>query len=754
MSTHTPRRGGSSDFTQFEGLESRIVLSAPHDLAIVGMTFDATAGFVPYIEELTWAQDRSITGNRTPFGDAGPGTPIPTNTTDLINGPSGSLIPFYETPQFPDTTSAARFIADEAYPLGWIGGSSGAHETATADVAAVVERSADAQIADLVGSWSMQITHITSAGVFTRLGQASINAAGGFFSLATGATGDPVWVGEGFEFEGPPDNGRFDIRMGSGDSVVMYLSVDKSVILLADLDGRDGDGWMGIGIRQGFALTDAEVAGSYRAGVLYEGQDAVEGANMSDLDDGVPVAAWQIDLATDGTFKMYDLDAADRGDFSQLAGSGTWTQGSGIVTLTDTDTGIRIQITLSDNGTSGLITQFTQQSPAITERPMAIVTKVTPDPDNLGTVLTAGIFNKDGKPVVFDLREASDSWSVVDVERYARDDLAFAPASGLGANPADIEAFEASDGRLIAAITTDDGLFAMQRDDAGFWRLRNLTDSLPGADNIISNITVFTDNNGVSYVAGTTQVGDMVTYVFDPGANSGEGVWSYTNISVEQLAPKNQTTPVFVGPLISYVTAWNGLNIAGLDADGNIQAVWSGNGGAVWNASNLSTITGAPAMASGLTAYLTDWQGINIIGLDDHGQVLATWWVPAFVGNWRVSDLTAISGGPALTGSSLTSFVAPWGALNIAGLDANGDIQAYWWTETNDQWQVANLTAAIAPGDPKPAEQLQSQTNLTYGGELNVLGTDPGTGDLLRLYFRVDTDQWIVQNVTTDAEFV
>ncbi|VAX41862.1 hypothetical protein MNBD_PLANCTO03-1896, partial [hydrothermal vent metagenome] len=453
-------------------------------------------------------------------------------------------------------------------------------------------------------------------------------------------------------------------------------------------------------------------------------------------------------------FEMYEIEAADKGDFSELAASGPWTQGNGVVTLTDTDTGIRFVLTLSSTGSSGFVSQLIQQSPTITERPMAIVTRIAPDPSDLGTVLAAGIFDKDGNPVVFDLREASDSWSVVDVERYAMDDLAFAPTDGLGANPADIEAFEASDGRLLAAITTDDGLFAMQRDEAGFWRLRNLTDSLTGADNITSTITIFTDNNGTSYVAGTTGAGEMVTYVFDPTANNGEGAWSYTNISVEQLAPKNQTTPVFVGPLISYVTAWNGLNIAGLDADGNIQAVWSGDGGTVWNASNLSTITGAPAMASGLTAYLTDWQGINIIGLDADGQVLATWWVPAFKGNWRVSNLTAISGGSALTGSSLTSFVAPWGALNIAGLDENSDIQTYWWTPVTNKWQVANLTAAIAPGDPKPAEQLQSQTNTTYGGELNILGTDPDTGDLLRLYFRVDDNQWVVENVTTDADYV
>ncbi|MCC7390382.1 MAG: hypothetical protein IT431_16635 [Phycisphaerales bacterium] len=754
MAVQLPRGGGSRGGFALESLEARIVLAAAHDLAVVGMTYNPTAGYVPYAAELLWAEDRSVTGVITRAGESGPGTPGPTNFTDLIQGPAGSLVPFFEIEPFTTDPLGARFLDADGYPLGWVGGAQGAGATAKADIGAVIERSSTATIADLAGAWSFQITHIEGGGVYTRHGQASFNAAGGFFSIATGALGDPVWAGEGFEFDGAPDDGRFDIGLGSGDTAVMYLSADESTLLIADLDGRDGDTWMGIGLRQGFDLTDAQIAGSYRVGVLYEGQDLVDGGNMSDLDGGLPTLTARLDLDANGTFKLYTLADADRGDLGEVNASGSWSSASGIVTATDSRTGIDIVIKLSENGRSGMVSKFEQTS-GLFERPMSVVTRVPTDPtDGLDTVFSAAIIDSDGRPLLFDLREESDEWSVVDFERYGLPDLAHWAEGELGANPEDIESFETSDGRLVAAITTDDGLIAVERDDAGFWRMRNLSTSLTGAENIVSTITVFEDRPGVSYAAGLTEEGDMVTYEYDPDAEDDDDRWSFTNISADHLAPQGEETPVFVGPIISYVTSWNGLNIAGLAADGSIQAVWSGNGGQQWHASDLSAITGAPAMTSGLTAYLTSWGGINIVGLDGDGKVLATWWVPSFGGVWEIADLTAVAGGPTLTGDSVTSFVAPWGALNIVGLDRFGDVQAYWWTPTTEQWQVANLTASIDDTEPRPETQLQSQANLTHGGELNILGADATSGDLIRLFFRVDDNEWVVQNVSEDALWV
>ncbi|MDQ7012648.1 MAG: hypothetical protein Q9O74_01980 [Planctomycetota bacterium] len=735
-----------------ERLEDRIVLSAPTDIAIVGLSYDATNGYVPYVQELLWAEDRSITGEVLTPDDSGPANP--TTISDLINAPAGAVRWLESAGDFaPESILASRFDTGAGYPLGWFGAAEGDGAAGTANVGAVIERSPDATTTDLVGTWTIQFTQVLGSQVFTRNGTVSITTSGGFFALAFGSAGDPVFAGQGFEFVGEPDNGRFEIRMANGDTGSLYLNADKSVIAFVDLDTADTDTWMGVGIRPGTDLSTQDLAGSYRAGVLFESD------RLSDEAEGDLTTAWRIDLAEDGTFEIFDLAEVDNGAVEGPQLSGTWTGNAGAVTLTDTSgVGTEITLTISDNGLSGIVAGIRVGTLVSPERPMGLLTKiVVPSGTTIETSLFASVLDADGFATVFDLRQPDDTWSVVDLSRYAAPDPDF-PNSTIDTVPTAIDTFETSDGRLVAVVNTDATLLAFERDTQGFWQAKDLTRSLTSAEPITSSLTIFTDRDGIAYVAGVTGVGDVVTYKFDPTPADRENAWSYANISQDHLTPRGQETPVFVGPLMSFVTPWNALNIAGLDAEGNIQAVWTGNGGVEWNASNLSAITGAPPMTSGLTAFVTTWSAINIVGLDADGNVLATWWVPAFEGNWAVSNLTTIAAGEPLTGSTLTSFIAPWGALNIAGLTASGDVATYWWTpgfeDDGKTWQVANLTASFDPSDPKPDSQLQSQTNSLFGGELNILGTDSDTGELVRLFFRVQDAVWVSENVTTIADYV
>lgn len=727
-----------------EPLEPRLVLS--HELAIVGLSFDAVDGYSPYAAEVTWADDRSVSGDVLTPGPDGPAEPVPTPISDLINGPGGALRAIFGSEGF-DRSIGSRLAPSGDYPAGWLLG--GMDDGSSGEFAFVVERSSDVSAADLVGEWLFQFTRVTDQGVFTYHSQVatSFNAGGGFFALARGASGgtsDPLYLGEAFQYVGDPEQGRFRLLLGNGgDEAVFYVSRDESVVLFADLDESDGDAWMGVLVRPDADATLENAAGSFRVGVL------ADGAGTTDLLGG-PVGSWRVDLDDDGTFEVFDLDGADRGDPGEALLTGTWTLSGGVATLTDAEGELRIGLLLSANGASAQLTSFSSLTSGTLERPMGFVSRIAPDADVDDTTLVSGILGEDGEPLVFDLRLDDDSWTVADLGRFT-----FGEAPGEA--PEDVRAFQASDGRVIAAVSTPDGLFAIERDRAGFWRGANLTADLDGAEPVVGSITVFTDKTGVSHVAGVTDAGEVVLYSFDPDGANGEGEWAHSNLSAEHLTPQGEATPQFVGPIISYVTDWNGLNIAGLDSAGNIQAVWSGNGGREWHAADLTAITRAPAMTSGLTAYLTSWGGINIVGLDGGGRVVATWWIPSFRGDWRQADLTTASGGPVMTGASLTSFVAPWGGLNIAGLDANGDVVAYWWSPATENdgrgWEFANLTGAIPEDEPRPAEQLQSQTNTSHGGEMNILGTDAASGDLLRLFFRVEDGAWAVENVTEEAAY-
>ncbi len=725
--------GKSRDF-ELESLEARIVLSSAVSVAGVGVAYDTTNGFAVYVEEGTWNADRSVSAQRFVASDSGAALGGDSNLTDLIIQPDGQLKPI-ETASIFDQTFATRFDSQGGYASGWYGGFM--NDASATELSTMIERPVSATTDDLTGTWSIQLLHVTSNAVYVRNGTLSIGGTSIFLSVLDRDVGDPI-LAEGGEITSVGLNGKFSFQMGNGDTGSLYLSADGSTLLLADLDTGDGDSAMGVAVITGSSFSQADLAGSYRAGIEGDGASTV-----SFFGDRSLFAT--VDLNADSTMTLMPMDTPNA-----TPTSGTWSLSGGTITVSFDDfSNITMEFRVSADGKSLVPVRLRDTQANTAEQVIGMVTLVQADPTPTPTTLAVGIFDLDGTLKVFDLH-SDDSWSVVDPARYAIGEV-------IGANPSDIEAFTTSSDLLFAAISTDDGVFVAQRDTQGFWTSVNLTTAVSNAVNITSNLTVFTDLKGVSYIAGLTDAGDMVTYQFDPTAAGGPA-WSFENISQTYLVPQGMSTPVFSGPLISYVTSWNGLNIAGLDANGDIQAVWSGNGGKDWFASNLSDITGAPKIASGLTAYLTSWDGINIVGLDDNGSVLATWWVPSFGGNWQVSDLTAIAQGPALVSNTLTSFVAPWGGLNIAGIDAGGDVIAYWWSPSLEKqgktWQVANLTEGISTLEPKPTEQLTSQTNTTHGGEMNILGTDKLTGNLIRLFYRVDTDVWAVENATLLAEYV
>ncbi len=351
-------------------------------------------------------------------------------------------------------------------------------------------------------------------------------------------------------------------------------------------------------------------------------------------------------------------------------------------------------------------------------------------------LLTVTTLNGSGRAVAFS-ELPGGGWEVVDLQTV----------TGSPAASGHVESWtDPNDGLTYAAATSSRGLVLFRRAADGTWSYRNLNEEIAGIGMLVGDVTVFTSTTKLVHIAGLDAAGDMILFQQTGGSNANGYAWTAVNLG-ETLRDQGQQMPAFSGPIISYVTTWNGLNIAGLDSAGNIQAVWSGNGGLGWNASNLSNITGAPPMASGLTAYLTDWGGINIIGLGADGSVMGTWWVPSFKGNWRVDDLTAIINGPKLSGDSVASFVAPWGALNIAGMNTNGELVAYWWTPGTNRWQVANMSNQI-PGDAFPVGPVRGVTR-SGPARIDILSPD-ADGNLLRYWWR-QGDPWQVQDISASV---
>ncbi|MFO0833579.1 MAG: CAP domain-containing protein [Phycisphaerales bacterium] len=300
-----------------------------------------------------------------------------------------------------------------------------------------------------------------------------------------------------------------------------------------------------------------------------------------------------------------------------------------------------------------------------------------------------------------------------------------------------------TDDLTYAAAPSASGLLLFVRNANGSWAFGNLTSSVYGSAIITSEITAFTDLNNVVHVAGLKSGGDLVMFTRDGNSTANGRSWTYSNIAQDHLRAQSLAMPALVGPIISYVTDWNGLNIAGLDSSGNIQSIWWAPGMDLWRTDNLSAITGASPIAGGLTCYLTSWGGINLAGVDASGDVTVSWWVPSFAGNWVNTNLTNDFGGPSMVGVSISSYVTPWGGLNIAGRDTNGKLSVYWWAPGLDAWQTANLTDVIGTA-LLPTGAIRGVT--TPNGRIVLLGANDD-GHVLRYWWSPDAS-WQAEDVT------
>ncbi|MFO0834781.1 MAG: peptidylprolyl isomerase [Phycisphaerales bacterium] len=348
--------------------------------------------------------------------------------------------------------------------------------------------------------------------------------------------------------------------------------------------------------------------------------------------------------------------------------------------------------------------------------------------------------NELSRPIIFHQASGSASWTVSDLSLQ----------TGAPTITGKLTAwFDTNDSRFYAAAPSAAGLLLFTRATTGFWTVRNLGTEIATSQIVNSDVSVFTSTDGLNHVAGTTGTGQLV--IFDQTSTkdgSGNYAWTFANIATRDLIPNGKTMPSWVGDITTYVTSWNGLNVAGLDSGGNIQAVWWAPGMTAWSTDNLSALTGAPAITGALTSYLTSWGAINLAGTDASGKLNVTWWVPG--GNWVTNNLSNMISGPALVTTSLSSYVTPWGGTNIAGLDSNGKISVYWWAPGMTDWVVTNLSD-ITTGAVAPSGRMTGVASPS--GTINLVGK-AASGEVLRYYWNPgDGGTWTFLNMTTTASF-
>lgn len=363
---------------------------------------------------------------------------------------------------------------------------------------------------------------------------------------------------------------------------------------------------------------------------------------------------------------------------------------------------------------------------------------------------TISFVDPNGRPVMLQ-RTPTGEWTAEALTQTA------APVPTTG-NPGAAHTFVGPrDGKSYVTVTSAEGLFVVDT-AASPLGVRNLMtearEVTPEATAITGPSTVFQSGpEGDVNVVGVNDAGEVVRYYQTGGQTNGQADWAFMNITATQLTPYGIETPEFASNLVSYVSEWGGLHVAGLDSAGQVNAVWWAPGAAHWSASNVSAEAESPPFMVdvGLTAYATPWGGLNLAGLDEQGHVIVQWWSPQLgAGNWETTDLTETYGGPALGQAGLTSFVLPWGALNVAGVTPEGELVNYWWMPGFDQWIVTSIQDAAA--DPDAPRLTGAMMGVgAPDGVASIIGGS-ANGDMIRYFWEPgDGGTWSSENVTEIA---
>lgn len=619
----------------------------------------------------------------------------------------------------------SSFLSDLGYPVGFSinGYASG---LVAGDAVLLAQRPTSASLADLWGEWRMSVLSESGGNPVISEGRVQVNGD------VIGFQASLPFAGYGFGLHVDAVDGDGEVRVSHWETRAaaptqrFYLSADKSFALYVNTGAGTSDSSIGVMYRMDSSVGEADLVGTYRVGMGWSYDRATIQGVFGSTPDGVGEGARQIwtvptalVLGADHTYRFYSLDDFDRGLKGSSLVSGAWSLDQG-------------EITLSMNGSPALKfavgagghSIFAGKSVGALSV-LGVGTRLFPArvSQQVERAELAHAVVRDSHAIVFE-RGDDNFWREFHVEQAfpgTPDDIAEADAW--------VDAKGTGIGDTWAVASSVSGTFVFHRASGGAWTSTNISQAAASAP-IVDQLQVVEAADGAVHLMGKASDGDLVRYSRGDDGSS----WTFHNIT-EEIVSTGQSMPTLQGDLTSYATKWGALNVVGLDGSGRAWAIWWAPGLANWQASDLSAATGQDARFSGgLTVYLTPWDGINIAGVDANGSVDAVWWTPDLKGQWRrdsISGATGVSEAdrPRLAPRTVTSYTTAWGGLNIAGVDSRtNQVVQYWWSPQANAWAIASISAAIGRMRSAVIESLRGYA--ASDGSMNLVAEyEPGDYD-------------------------
>lgn len=180
-------------------------------------------------------------------------------------------------------------------------------------------------------------------------------------------------------------------------------------------------------------------------------------------------------------------------------------------------------------------------------------------------------------------------------------------------------------GLARAAAATARGLTLFRERADGEWGYVVLPERLGTGSVVRPEIARTVGPGGRINLIGIDADGDLIRYV-----QSGAGPigWSEWNLSENQLHWRGLHTPDFNGPIVAMSTSWGGLNIAGIDSNGDLVTVWTTLTAGRWFVSNLSDNAGIGPLWSGVDVVSAGRRGLHFGLVNAAGKATIVSWRP------------------------------------------------------------------------------------------------------------------------------
>lgn len=617
MSART-RRAHDESVSMLERLESRIVL-ATTDIAAVGLVYQASImdDAIASSSHRAYVLEGSVSSsNRLDFslrwdGATGPLAPSPLRSAEIRIRDDGSFD--YQSARWPalGAEAGAQFLPQDGYGIGWwraiesqfLGNERTPTTTHSEQQLIVPLASLSTSMSAVRTQWvfSMIEQNPTTLTPTIRTGLLNIQrqgVQGDFVSFVDPSTGETISRSRVVTDSG---GSRFTTNGG----LRFYLSADGSTLIFADLARGDGRISVGFAVRASAAATVQDTAGEYR---LLSNLGAIQSVDRT------------LTLRDDGTYRV--PDGSLFGGSTTAPESGTWFvhQGREIV-LRPSEGGPEHRFRISDSG-GALVLASTSQS----QTPFAIATRATMSPTRSAPIITTPSNGAEGQGLVF-IDRSNAPWKVADVA---------AESGGPSVTGELVTWFDSRSGLARAAAVTDRGLTIYSELSSGAWSFNVLPESLGTGTQISSSIALTTGPGGAINIFALSTEGDLLRYVQSQNAQQ---TWNEWNVTANQLEPRGLQTPGFIGKIVALATPWGGLNIAGIDASGSLQTVWTTLTAGRWFVSDLTTNAGGPALFGDLDVAVAGPRGIHFSSFDQSGRITLISWRPGDA-RWSSSTIS------------------------------------------------------------------------------------------------------------------